>query len=929
MGKGFQIGANKITAVFSGNGTWKSTTSFVNLTVTKAEQTNKPEAPTQSTTTSATENSITLKNMTGDANGVEFGYVEGKTGDTPTTWKETTTFGDLKPGMPYTFYARYAGNDYYEPSAQSNGITLYTLPKIKTESFTATVNKPFSEKLEAEADSNEKVTWALKIGSKLPDGLRLSTDGTISGTPKAATDKAVSVEVQATANRVTNTKTISITVNKGTPSIKLEDKDNKNFVYTYGDTITLEGKITSDSQAANKAVNAQTALGTGQVALFLDEIQITDPVEVGTNGTFTITYNTTAKKISATGQSQTLTVKYGGNDELNAVSQNVAITLNKASRNGSVTVSGEYVSGNELTASYKAGDTQTPEGWTLSYQWYRGDSLISDAEGETYTLTANDIGKIIYVKVTGASAWYYDTVESTKVRCKGQAGTPENPEQSVVTADSITIKTVSSQKYFCTTMNTEPETTSEGWITGIDGTYTFKKLSANTKYVIWTYIPGDDLHIDSDMAKTSITTNPADYSVVISADTMTAGDAESIGNISVTGKTSDKIDLGYNGKVIVTAPEIVTLIRKDDTAQIQSALEVQTGQEWQKHHTEKTLAGFTEEDSSPVSIRFSQPQSVNGERMRAGEYEGTMTFSITYEENGKVQELSGSQSVKVTVTIYEHVPSRPTDGLHQGSDGELWYYKDGRIDKTFEGIVEYNGSQFYVRDGKVQKVGGLTLVKDKGYFLTDGRVQTQHTGLVQYDGEWFYITEGILDTSVSGVVPYDGSEFVFTQGRLIQELNGLWLNPRDNTWYFIANGQVQRDYTGLALYDGHWFHVVKGVFDQTYTGLVLYDNAWFYVTKGELNTNISGVVPYDGGKFIFSAGRLANEVNGLWLNPKDKKWYFASNGQIQTQYTGVAMYDDEWFYIRKGILADDYNGTIQYNGATFRVRAGQLRGQIK
>ena len=291
---------------------------------------------------------------------------------------------------------------------------------------------------------------------------------------------------------------------------------------------------------------------------------------------------------------------------------------------------------------------------------------------------------------------------------------------------------------------------------------------------------------------------------------------------------------------------------------------------------------------------------------------------------------SGLESEPVSFTISQRwVPSRPTDGLHQGSDGELWYYKDGKIDKTFEGIVEYNGSQFYVKDGKVQKIDGLTLVKDKWYFLTEGRVQTQHTGLVQYDGEWFYITEGILDTSISGVVPYDGGEFVFTQGRLIQELNGLWLNPGDNTWYFIANGQVQRDYTGLALYDGHWFHVVKGVFDQTYTGLVLYDNAWFYVTKGELNPNISGVVPYDGGKFIFSAGRLANEVNGLWLNPKDKKWYFAANGQIQTQYTGVAMYDNEWFYIRKGILATDYNGTIQYNGATFRVRAGQLYEQVR
>ena len=301
----------------------------------------------------------------------------------------------------------------------------------------------------------------------------------------------------------------------------------------------------------------------------------------------------------------------------------------------------------------------------------------------------------------------------------------------------------------------------------------------------------------------------------------------------------------------------------------------------------------------------------------------TATVIVSYQNQATA---SAEVSFKV---LRRWEPSRPTDGLHPDSNGDLWYYKDGSVDKTFEGMVTYDGSQFYVKDGKVQKIDGLKLVNETWYFLTQGRLQTQHTGLVQYDGEWFYVTKGILDTTISGVIPYDGGEFVFTQGRLIQELNGLWLNPGDHTWYFIANGQVQRSYTGLALYDGHWFHVVNGIFDQTYTGLVIYNNAWFYVTKGELDTTISGVVPYNGGTFIFTAGRLANEANGLWLNPKDKKWYFASNGQIQTQYTGVAMYDNECFYIRKGTLASDYTGTIQYNGATFRVQAGQLYEQTK
>ena len=227
--KGFKMSnPNKITAVFSGNDIWKSTSSFVNLTVTKAEQTNKPEAPTQSTTTSATEKSITLENMTGGENGVEFGYVEGKIDGTPTSWQESPAFNNLKPGTPYTFYARYAGNDYYEPSAQSDGITLYTLPEITTDSLTATVNQTFNDQLEAKVASGTDVTWELINNSKLPDGLSLASDGTISGTPTAATTNgSAPFDVQATANGVTNTKTIFITVNKGTPSIKLEDKNGK------------------------------------------------------------------------------------------------------------------------------------------------------------------------------------------------------------------------------------------------------------------------------------------------------------------------------------------------------------------------------------------------------------------------------------------------------------------------------------------------------------------------------------------------------------------------------------------------------------------------------------------------------------------------------------------------------------------------------
>lgn len=173
------------------------------------------------------------------------------------------------------------------------------------------------------------------------------------------------------------------------------------------------------------------------------------------------------------------------------------------------------------------------------------------------------------------------------------------------------------------------------------------------------------------------------------------------------------------------------------------------------------------------------------------------------------------------------------------------------------------------------------------------------------DGVYRYYINGEFQEEFTGIVDYAGERFFVTDGVLCSDANGL--NLYDNEWYFLSSGQIQRSYTGLALYDGEWF----------------------YIVNGKLDDNVTGLVPYNGGTFLFIEGRLAREVNGLWLNyVDDNQWYFLALGQVQTQHTGVAMYDDAFFYVRNGILASDYNGTIEYDGATFNVVAGQLYGPV-
>ncbi len=94
--------------------------------------------------------------------------------------------------------------------------------------------------------------------------------------------------------------------------------------------------------------------------------------------------------------------------------------ITAAEMTGSGTISGNPTVGKTLTANYSG----TPS-TGISYQWYRGDTPITDATGTSYTLTAADAGKSLSVRVT-ASGNYSGSVESESVTVqKTEQSAPE------------------------------------------------------------------------------------------------------------------------------------------------------------------------------------------------------------------------------------------------------------------------------------------------------------------------------------------------------------------------------------------------------------------------------------------------------------------------------------------------------------------------
>lgn len=176
----------------------------------------------------------------------------------------------------------------------------------------------------------------------------------------------------------------------------------------------------------------------------------------------------------------------------------------------------------------------------------------------------------------------------------------------------------------------------------------------------------------------------------------------------------------------------------------------------------------------------------------------------------------------------------------------------------------------------------------------------ENTGLILEEGVWRYYENGVWNTQKMGLVRYDGAYFLVLNGQ-VSDYSGLYQEPANGKWYFLANGMIQTQYSGMALYDGFWFVLKNGMLAENYNG--------FY--------------NYNGGIFLVAAGQLKTDYSGLYQDAVNKKWYFLSCGQVCT-YTGLALYGNVWFYVENGILAEHYHGNVNYNGGVFRVQNGMV-----
>ena len=164
-------------------------------------------------------------------------------------------------------------------------------PTITTNSLPGgTVGTDYSQPLTA--DGSGTITWSLAEGSSLPDGLNLSSDGTITGTPTAQGESTFTVK--ATNDYGSNSKSLSITIGTQTnvpvTGVSL-NTSTLNLVENETDTLTA---TVEPSNATNKDVtweSSNTSVAT---------VDASGLVTAVSAGTATITVTTVDQSKTAT-----------------------------------------------------------------------------------------------------------------------------------------------------------------------------------------------------------------------------------------------------------------------------------------------------------------------------------------------------------------------------------------------------------------------------------------------------------------------------------------------------------------------------------------------------------------------------------------------------------------------------------------------------
>ena len=302
---------------------------------------------------------------------------------------------------------------------------------------------------------------------------------------------------------------------------------------------------------------------------------------------------------------------------------------------------------------------------------------------------------------------------------------------------------------------------------------------------------------------------------------------------------------------------------------------------------------------------------------------------------GRVPGISGNVDLNYSYSPFENshgggntnnggTTTKYPDGLNE-IEGELYYFKNNRIDTSYSGLAQYGNEWYYIENGKVNwNYTGLAQHGIEWFYIENGKLNWNHSGIVEYNNQWFYVEKGRLNWNYTGLGQSDNDWYYIVNGRVNWNYTGLV--QRGNEWFYIENGKLNWNHSGIVEYNKQWFYVERGRLNWNYTGLGQSGNDWYYIERGRVNWGYTGLVQKGNEWFYVKGGKLDWSYTGLVQ--KGNEWFFVRNGRLDWGYTGLACNGEYYFYVKNGRLDWSYSGYAQIDGQGeyYEVRNGRLVG---
>lgn len=551
-GDQWKPGDHTITADFggvagvSGDGLQASTGRAI-LTVAKGNQ-SAPAAPGGEN--AVTDNSITLNAVisTGGYGNIQYACVQGTGVSAPTgddAWQTETTFNDLNAGSAYTFFARYAGNDYYNPSPASSGTIIFTAYAAPGESEgyiidyaneTVTANSGYEVKL------HETDQWTTSSINITPGGtFQVRRAETAGGAPasKATTVKVPDRPAAPTLliNNVTESVTISSEYYYNTTS---EDYSAEGWTQGTGSFVAV--------QPGSSIYIYKAAVTSGDEAAFKSKVQtLTAPERASTPAVPTINFDNETLTGTTTGMEYgVVTSEQSSPDEWKDCTDNM--TLENLGWTGSeMTVQFRTAATDGQDGKYASNPTEAltiparPESPTaptvkdktdksitintaddVQYQLGNDGQWQSGKDGSlTFDKLTAGTRYTIYARTPASSSKFASAESSIEVTTKSSAAAAPAVGTATVTDTTITLPHDATWEY---------STDQQNW----NDTHEFIGLTAATKYTYYVRLKETDTAEASQAATVNVWTAHAapveneGYSIDYTAETLTVEDGYEI-----------------------------------------------------------------------------------------------------------------------------------------------------------------------------------------------------------------------------------------------------------------------------------------------------------------------------------------------------------------------------------------------------------------